>query len=170
MLRRNAEDIAIFVLLVVALAGVVVAIRYGAEIITAVGQITAAIIGASATIAVAVLGHLLTQHREQKLEEHRALKKNYMDILERMNTVIRERSADDVFSNLFLQTCVVGSANVIASSKELLEAESDESRTTALENLIKAMRADVGLAEVDIAFPPMYLPEDKGTLVRKKKG
>lgn len=164
MLRRNAGDLAIFTWLVVVLLGLVVLVRYGSEIANALGQIAAAIIGAGGVLLAAIVTHFLTQMREQQLEEHRTLKKNYMDILERIETLIRTRKADGLLSVAFLQSCVVGSQNVILKAKEVLEADGDTKRSAALRNLVDAMRADVGLPEIYIEkFPPIFPARDEGS-------
>jgi hypothetical protein len=122
-------------------------------------QVFAAIVSAGALLAGAVLTHYFTQRREQQNEQQRALRDNYMAILDRLDKQIRGAGADDDFSNIHLQTWVVGSPKVIEMTKNVLKAargeEGFELRAT-LEGLANAMRKDVGLAEVGTKLEEVY--------------
>jgi len=119
------------------------------------------IVSASALILGGILTHYFTQRREERNEQQRALRENYKSILSRIDNLIRGSKADDAFSNIHLETWVVGSRDVIEGTKRLIAALRLSSRTdadiemkslqirTELESLVAAMRRDVGLDRID---------------------
>jgi DNA topoisomerase VI subunit B len=147
------EDQVVVIVWITILAMVCVGIVYAAKFVSWIGnqpQILAAIIAAAAVVIGGILTHYLTQRREQENEQKRALMTNYIEILDRIDKLIRERGKNDNFSNIHLQTWVVGSPAVVEKSKALLKAARGEPKTdlrAALEGLVKAMRKDVGLQD-----------------------
>ena len=124
-------------------------------IINALGQMFPAVVSVAGAVAVAILTHLFTQLREQENQQRRALQENYMEVLGEIGKLMRERASSDEFSSVHLKTRVVGSKSVIAASTRLMEAKRDDDseRSMALDNLITAMRTDVGIGQVDIPLP-----------------
>jgi hypothetical protein len=163
------EPWAIWALWVGALLVALWALNY-ASIFKVLGQMLPAVFTTAGAVAIAILTHLFAQLREQENQQRRALQDNYMEVLGDIGVLIRERAPNDKFSGIHLKTRVVGSKTVIEASKRLMEVVTDGDRCKALDDLIAAMRTDVGMGKIDVALPKtiFMVPKAPGGLNPEK--
>jgi hypothetical protein len=163
------EPWAIWALWVGALLVALWALNY-APIFNVLGQMLPAVFTTAGAVAIAILTHLFAQLREQENQQRRALQDNYMEVLGDIGVLIRERAPNDKFSGIHLKTRVVGSKTVIEASKRLMEVVTDGDRCKALDDLIAAMRTDVGMGKIDVALPKtiFMVPKAPGGLNPEK--
>jgi hypothetical protein len=86
------------------------------------------------------------------------MQKNYATILAKIDELIRKGRTDEL-ARIYLETCVVGSADVITHTRGLLGIE-DISRETVktdkLASLVEAMRKDLGLSKAKINITGIF--------------
>lgn len=131
------------------------------SLIRAVGDVVAAIISALAVFIGAILTHALTQIREQRDRQLMEKQRNYLQLVNQLNEIIRNPHApSDRFSTVHLESWVVGSPEIVKLTQSLLETKNREQRRKAVKNLLAKMRTEVGLAKLDesidlkCVFPP----------------
>jgi hypothetical protein len=155
----RGEDIAIIVLwAVIVLVIALVAYNAPVPLIQAAGQVFAAVVSGGALLLGGILTHTLTQMREQRLIQRQRMQDNYAKLLAKIGDVIRKpENPSDEFSTIHLESWVVGSPEVIQETKNLLAANTDQSRKDALQALVYAMRRDTGLTKTNetlgVVFP-----------------
>jgi hypothetical protein len=101
----------------------------------------------------------MQRDREDNARRQQLMQENYKKLIEIIDKVIRKPDENrDEFAKLHLESWVVASRDVVKATKALLNYEnngqqkSDEktpSRRTLLDNLVKAMRKDLGLSAID---------------------
>ena len=85
------------------------------------------------------------QERDQRLSQRQRQQENYKSMLNDIDKVIRDpKHVGDQFSKIYLESWVVGSPDVIQAARSFLEA-TQNTRVGALQNLLSAMRKDLGL-------------------------
>ena len=127
--------------------------------VEAFGTAVAAIISGAVLLLGAILTHALTQLREQRMVQQREMQRNYSAVLSRIGDVIRRSGASDEFSQVHLESWVLGSDEVVDATQRVLKATPAE-RVEALEALVKAMRKDVGLPKIDRKLEIVFGPRE----------
>jgi hypothetical protein len=142
------EDFSIAALWVVILGGLAVLFAFGLQAaIQALGDIIVAFIGAGALLLGAILTHALTELREQRQRRAALMQTHYLDLLSRIDGLVRGSALSDDFSKIHLTTWAVGSPDVIERTQAIADAQSGAPMRKALEELVLAMRGDLGLSE-----------------------
>lgn len=159
-IKLRGEDISIVVLWVIILSVVgLIAYQAFGPLIQAAGNVLAAIVSGGALLIGGILTHALTEIREQRSAQRQRMQENYAKILDRIDKVIRNpNSPDDSFSKIILESWVVGSSAVIKHTQSLKDCKDDETRRALLENIVKAMRADLGLPDTKLILPEGLFP------------
>jgi len=154
------QDVAIALLWAAILIVIGLVVRYAlGPLLQATAQVLAAVVSAMAIILGGILTHAFTQIREQDLAQRKTQQENYKTLLAKIDQVIRTpNSPNDEFVKVHLESWVVGSAEVIQYTRELLDSTTPEKRKEALEQLLKAMRKDVGLSSTEQHLGNIFLP------------
>ena len=163
------EDIAIAIMWGISIIAIVATLVSSVYmVVSALGDVLAATLGAAGTLAAAILSHALTDIREQRLVRQERMQSNYSSLIVNIGELIRNPNLPtDEFSTVHLSSWVVGSPEVIRATQHLLTAQNRRCRRTALEELLAAMRVDLGQLTpvgltLDHVFPQMnkeYLSE-----------
>jgi hypothetical protein len=163
--RDDWSIIALWALLLVVVGGALVSGLLN-EAVQAMGSVLAATITGAVVLLGAILTHTLTELREQRMTQQREMQRNYSTILTNIADVIRKPSStSDDFSRVHLESWVLGSRDVIRATQALLESKDPGARRAALEELVLAMRRDVGLPAVDgLKLKSVFGPRDEGSL------
>jgi hypothetical protein len=156
----KGEEIAIVVLWATILFVIgLVAVNALEPLVQAAGQVFAAVVSGGALLLGGILTHTLTQFREQRLSQRQRMQENYAKLLEKVGTIIRDpENLSDDFSTIHLESWVVGSPQVIQKTKELLNATDEGARKAALQALVYAMRADMGLQTTNETLGKVFPP------------
>ena len=76
------------------------------------------------------------------------MRANYSRVLQHIGNAIRQGDSDQ-FSAAHLESWVVGSEKVVRATQAFLIAKTEDEKKIALSTLVRQMRSDVGLSEVD---------------------
>jgi len=148
----------LMIVFLIALGGVVYTIVIAVKGLL---DLTVAIVGAAATLGGAIVTHSLTLHRDQLDAQRRLKQENYLQLLNQIDDVIRyPRRPSDNFSKIHLASWISGSEKVVLATQELLDASDPEARLRFLNQLVLAMRKDIGLDKLssELKLEGIFLP------------